>query len=151
MQANGLDEHFNQTLQGMLVKFVGERKAEWSTLLDTCTFTYNTSQHSSTKFIPFELMFGRKATLAYRSGYLQAHSPGKTLSAPTSTGIGSSLHAAQKKQKELYDRKHGKHDGFKVGGLVLRENFRRKKTKGGKLADRYLGRYEILKVSPVHL
>ena len=41
--------------------------------------------------------------------------------------------AAQKKQKELYDRKHGKHDGFKVGDLVLRENLRRKKTKGGKL------------------
>ena len=59
--------------------------------------------------------------------------------------------AAQKKQKELYDRKHGKHDGFKVGDLVLRENLRRKKTKGGKLTDRYLGPYEILKVSPVHL
>ena len=41
--------------------------------------------------------------------------------------------AAQKKQKELYDRKHGKHNVFKVGDLVLRENLRRKKTKGGKL------------------
>ena len=59
--------------------------------------------------------------------------------------------AAQKKQKELYDRKHGKHDGFKVGDLVLRENFRRKKTKGGKLTDKFLGPYEILKVSTVHL
>ena len=58
---------------------------------------------------------------------------------------------AQKKQlKELYDRKHGKHDGFKVGDLVLRENFRRKKTKGGKLTDKFLGPYEILKVSTVH-
>ena len=29
MQANGLDERFNQTLQNMLVKFVDEKKEYW--------------------------------------------------------------------------------------------------------------------------
>ena len=59
-QANGLDERFNQTIQSMLVKFCQERKDMWDEHLDTCTFGYNTSRHDSTKFTPFELMFGRK-------------------------------------------------------------------------------------------
>lgn len=62
-QANGLDERFNQTIQSMLVKFCQDSRDNWDQHLDTCTFGYNTSRHESTKFSPFELMFGRKAVL----------------------------------------------------------------------------------------
>ena len=37
LQANGLDERFNQTLQSMLVKFVAEKQKHWDDFLDTCT------------------------------------------------------------------------------------------------------------------
>lgn len=63
LQANGLDERFNQTVQTMLTKFVSKKKDDWDTYLDTCIFAYNTSEHHSTSFTPFELMFGRKAYL----------------------------------------------------------------------------------------
>jgi len=63
IQANGLDERFNQTLQNMLSKFVQENKESWDSFLDTCTFGYNTSRHESTLHTPFELMFGRQAVL----------------------------------------------------------------------------------------
>ena len=56
-------ERFNQTLQNMLVKFIEESKTTWDEILDTCTFAYNTAEHESTKFSPFELMFGRKPLL----------------------------------------------------------------------------------------
>ena len=62
-QTNGLDERFNQTLQGMLVKLVHEKKEKWSDVLDGCVFAYNTSVQDSTKYTPFQLMFGRQATL----------------------------------------------------------------------------------------
>ena len=63
MQANGLDERFNQTLQNMLVKYVEQKKNEWEKFLDTCVFAYNTSKHDSSEYSPFELMFFRKAVL----------------------------------------------------------------------------------------
>ena len=63
MQADGLDERWNQTLQNKLVKFFHSKKSAWSSFLDTCVFAYNTSRHESTCFTPFSLMFSRQATL----------------------------------------------------------------------------------------
>lgn len=60
MQANGLDERFNQTLQQMLVKF---KKNHWDDFLDSCLYAYNTARQQSSKYTPFELMFSRKAIL----------------------------------------------------------------------------------------
>ena len=56
-------ERFNQTLQNMLLKYIQENKTSWDEFLDTCIFAYNTAEHESTKFSPFELMFGRKPVL----------------------------------------------------------------------------------------
>ena len=47
----------------MLVKYVSSKKDMWSHYLDTCAFAYNTSQYDSTKYTPFMLMYGRRATL----------------------------------------------------------------------------------------
>ena len=63
IQANGLDERWNQTLKQMIVKFTATKKDQWDEFLDTSVFAYNTSRHDSTLYSPFELMFGRKAIL----------------------------------------------------------------------------------------
>ena len=47
----------------MIVKFTNDRKDQWDDFLDTCVYSYNTAKHESTKYTPFELMFGRKAIL----------------------------------------------------------------------------------------
>ena len=47
----------------MLVKFIVEKKDSWEDYLDTCVFAYNTSVHESSRFTPYELMFGRKPVL----------------------------------------------------------------------------------------
>ena len=38
-------------------------KNSWEEFLDTCVLAYNTAQHESTRYTPFELMFGRKPLL----------------------------------------------------------------------------------------
>ena len=56
-------ERFNQTIQTMLVKYIQEKKETWEDYIDTCIYAYNTAQHESTKFTPFELTFSRKPVL----------------------------------------------------------------------------------------
>lgn len=63
LQANGLDERWNQTMKNMLVKFTGTKKDTWDEHLDSCVFAYNTSRQESTNYSPFEVMFGRLARL----------------------------------------------------------------------------------------
>lgn len=58
-----MDERWNQTLKQMVVKFTNGRKDQWDEYLDTCVFAYNSAHHESTKYSPFDLMFGRKAVL----------------------------------------------------------------------------------------
>ena len=162
LQANGLDERFNQTLQSMLVKFVAEKQKHWDDFLDTCTFAYNTSVHESALFSPFDIMFGRKATLPIDLVMAKQDSEGKLqkcletggeLSVSEVEKLAShrqgiieeakqNIKQAQEKQ-EVYDLKHAHPDAFKVGCQVLKKDFRRKKQANGKLNMRYLGPYEI--------
>ena len=127
MQANGLDERFNQTLQNMLLKFVEKKKELWEQFLDTCLYAYNTACHESTRYSPYELMFGRKPVLPIDINMGESD-PDTILKGFHQCGSFSHSHinqavaqhqqvleaartniaAAQRRQKEQYDRKHCK-------------------------------------------
>ena len=62
-QTNGLVERFNRTLAEMLSKFVNSKHTDWDRYLPYVTFAYNTTVHSSTKYAPFYLLYGRDARL----------------------------------------------------------------------------------------
>lgn len=53
--------------------------------------------------------------------------------------------SAQKKQKEVYDKKHAKPHLFEPGQLVLKKDFTRRKRKGGKLDSKFIGPFVIVK------
>ena len=57
----------------------------------------------------------------------------------------TSILAAQKRQKEQYDRKHSNQGIFKNGALVLKKDMKRKKCAGGKIDLKWPGPYKILK------
>ena len=143
----------------MLVKYVSSKKEMWSHYLDTCAFAYNTSQHDSTKFTPFMLMFGRKARLpidvelehqdsdnlfkAYKDLEDRPYAATFDGHAHILAEAKGNVIAAQLRQKKAYDRKHCKPGQFQCSQLVLLKNFKRQKVKGGKLMERYLGPYSI--------
>ena len=52
------------------------------------------------------------------------------------------------KQKKNYDKKYSKPGKFQVNSLVLKLDFKWKKSKGGKLKERYVGPYKILSCLP---
>ena len=166
LQSNGLDERFNQTIQSMLVKFVNERKSNWDEHLDSCSFAYNTARHDSTKFSPFELMFGRKALLPIQLE-TNGDDPNKVLhefqNAPALDENSAllekliegrsalieeakaNIETAQEKQCEHYNQKHANPEAFLVGSKVLVKDFTRRKRQGGKMDFRWLGPYTIEK------
>ena len=122
--------------------------------------------HDSTKFSPFELMFGRKTLLPIQLE-TNGDDPNEVLhefrNAPAldensallekliegqSTLIEeakANIKAAQEKQREHYNRKHANPEAFLVGSKVLIKDFTRRKRQGGKMDFRWLGPYTIEK------
>lgn len=56
---NGLCERFNGTLKKMLKSMAAEQPKEWPRYLAPLLFAYREAPQSSTRFSPFELMYGR--------------------------------------------------------------------------------------------
>ena len=52
---------------------------------------------------------------------------------------------AQAKQKEQYDIKHAKREVYKLGSIVLKKDFARKKRAGGKMDFRWVGPCESIR------
>ena len=119
LQTNGLVERFTQSLQNRLRKYI-QKKEKWDDYLDTCLFGYNTSKHESTKYTPFEIMFGRKANLLldldaglYQRPCNEAEvaifsQENKIQHKAFQEEVQKIIISAQKKQKKQYDIKHRK-------------------------------------------
>ena len=62
-QCDGQSERMCQSLQKMLACYVNDKKNDWAEFLPLLQFAYNSSIHSTTKFSPFELTYGRHPRL----------------------------------------------------------------------------------------
>ena len=58
-ECDGLSERLNRTIIKMIKTYINEDYDNWDDLLNGLAFAYNTSMHATTKFTPYELMFGR--------------------------------------------------------------------------------------------
>ena len=131
----------------MLVKFVHTNKDCWEDYLDTCVYAYNTSKHESSRFSPFDIMFGHLAVLPIdlqtdckdkktfaierNDADIEEHFKDRRKILDTAK---TNILAAQKRQKEQYDRKHSDPDIFKNGALVLKKDMKRKNV----LAEKWI-------------
>ncbi|KAF1385397.1 hypothetical protein PFLUV_G00107320 [Perca fluviatilis] len=62
-QGNGTTERFNRTLMNMLGTLDPNLKPRWHEYVDTMTHAYNCTQHDSTGYSPYYLMYGRHPRL----------------------------------------------------------------------------------------
>lgn len=62
-QGNGTTERFNRTLMNMLGTLDPDKKPRWHEYIDALTHAYNCTQHNSTGFSPYFLMYGRHPRL----------------------------------------------------------------------------------------
>ena len=61
--ANGQCERMNRSLISMLKSLSPVEKRDWKSVLPKLSFAYNSTQHASTGFTPFYMMFGRESRL----------------------------------------------------------------------------------------
>jgi hypothetical protein len=161
-QTNGLDERMNQTIKTSLVKYVNENQTDWDVHVSSVLFAYRTSVHDSTKYSPYELMFGRKPVLPVE---LQIPPFSSTSDDDSTAGAGhvqfenkvrvmkeirqkvnakalKNISKAQQRMKANYDAKH-QAPSFKSGDEVLLKSVRNDSRKGGKLECTWTGPYVI--------
>ncbi|CAF4081208.1 unnamed protein product, partial [Rotaria magnacalcarata] len=58
-QTNGQVERFNATFASQIAKYCDPDRTDWDVYLPSIVYAYNTSVHSTTKFTPYQLAFGR--------------------------------------------------------------------------------------------
>ena len=153
-QGDGLVERLNRTIQNMLATVVDSQSSEWENYLPKVCFAYNTSEHTSTGFTPFFLMFGREASMPLDIIFGNPSNNSQSYSQYT-LNLRKALEQAYKlarknmgtsayRQKELYDRKvHG--EKFQVGQLVWLCNPVVPRGGSRKLHSPWVGPYKIVK------
>ncbi|CAF4449510.1 unnamed protein product, partial [Rotaria magnacalcarata] len=62
-QTNGIVERFNATFVAQVSKLQNTQHNNWDEYLQAVVFAYNTGAHKTTKFSPYELLYGRPARL----------------------------------------------------------------------------------------
>ncbi|CAG0889651.1 unnamed protein product [Darwinula stevensoni] len=150
-----LTERYNQTLIAKLTAHMTDRGDDWETHLRSVMIGYRWKVQCSSKFSPFELMFGVEPRFPYE---LDSPITSEDLADPIWTeetgeeiekrmgeielrlknrrqeGL-QNLEKAQEKQKDAYDLKRSG-PAYNVGDKVLKRNARKDTRMGGKLEER---------------
>jgi len=137
-QCNGLNERTNQTIITKLkCRHHTFPKVPWPKLLEKVTNEYNESPHSSTKFSPTYLLFGK---LPYSPPLVeQNHLPPVEEARKIAN---ENILKSHNRSKQRYDINY-KEAPFKEGDLVLVESFYHPDS--GKLTSAMTGPYKIIK------
>ena len=103
-QSDGLVERANCTVQNVLAAYVSDHQRDWDCYLAQTQLAYNTSQHSSTGYTPYFLLFGREARLPLSilvdlTVVVDRLSSGRHGSIPGDTAVVQSLMSQEKSLK----------------------------------------------------
>jgi hypothetical protein len=141
-QTNALTERFNRTLASMLTPFVNENKDNWDSLLPYMLFSYNTSIQESSKYSPFEILFGgRKPKLPQQIDLNEDKLDIENMIQKATIikkNAQKNLVESQERQKRYHDQNF-KAKEFEEHDLIMLKNPTAKK-----LDPKYIGPFRIL-------
>lgn len=151
-QTNGLVERTNRTLGDILSAYVNTSHKNWDEYVNTAAFALNTSRQETTCQTPFELVYGRLATLPHESamdttwthrGQDYANGFARRLREARERARLAILH----KQSTLAERfsTDAVTPSFQPGDLVLVRRHLRRQHLSEKLLPRYCGPFRIKK------
>ena len=157
-QTDGQTERLNRTLEDMLRNFLNFRMNNWTTLLPTLEFAYNSAKQESTGHSPFYLNYGYEPRTV-----LDVSNPDIEILKPTAAGkyletlqavsheVRNQFLSAQLNQARYANRSR-RDESFRVGDLVyldsefVRTPLERQRPNKAKLRPRRIGPYTVEEV-----
>jgi len=148
-QTNGALERSHRTIVEYIRNFIEKDPNEWDHWLPFAMFTYNTTPHSSTNLMPFEIIHGFKPNIptSLKTNNRIFYNPEDYLQnlriklGNTYELARNNLITNKEKSKTYYD-KSSKNVEFNVGDKVLLKNEKRK----GKFDSIWNGPFEVINV-----
>jgi hypothetical protein len=155
-QADGQTERTNRTLEDYLRHFVNAYHSDWDEQLALAQFSFNNSVSASTKFTPFQIVYGYNPdtpmTVFERpvgENETEVESVERYIDRCKDVVrcASENIKKSQEQQAKYYNQKH-RDDQFKQGDLVLlsTENLSFKSTTSvKKFRERFLGPFKVVK------
>jgi Reverse transcriptase (RNA-dependent DNA polymerase)/RNase H-like domain found in reverse transcriptase/Integrase zinc binding domain/Chromo (CHRromatin Organisation MOdifier) domain len=155
-QTDGQTENLNQTLEQYLRCYTNYQQDDWASKLALAEFTYNNSQHSTTGVSPFYALYGFHPTVEINAGdsVPEGEAPAATERVKKIQEERQILEErwqdAVAAQKRHYDKKHIAKEFKLEQKVMLRAKNIRQLRPSVKLADRYLGPFDIVEIIGEH-
>ncbi|KAG6924942.1 hypothetical protein G0U57_016049, partial [Chelydra serpentina] len=131
-QTNGLVERFNGTLKSMLKMYVDRRQNDWDVMLPYLLYAYRSVPQESTKFAPFELLYGSQVQEpldlvrdSWEGNVEEAAQPVAEYVARFKENVQEMMELVQQNLKESQDTQKAWYDRnaeervFEIGDMVL--------------------------------
>ena len=158
-QTNGALERTHRVLVEYLRCFILEDQSNWDKWLPYATFVFNTTPHTSTGFMPHELLFGRKPNIP---GLLQKEPPDAVYAyddyvKELQTRLQSSYQVARNNLVRHKERSKEYHDRnvntplFTIGDKVLLHDEKVRRGRSAKLCSPWIGPYDIIDIDDVNV
>lgn len=158
-QANGLVERQNRTIKNCLLKVLQDNSKRWPNILQGVLFAHRTTQHCSTGYSPFQIIYQREPILPVDISELESgedkisednlidnEEEGKVFDKVTfkktfkkmlnlrnvmEIDVHNNIENAQVRQRASYAKRHKTDNVFNVNDKVLLRNLKRDDRKGG--------------------
>lgn len=148
VRGNGQVERLNRVVLGVISKLSADRSETWYKYVSKVQSVVNSTVNKSTKYTPFQLMFGveMKTALEVNINEILEAEMREVFMADrdeTRTKAREEIVRAQSEYKRNFGKRRKKETEFNVGDLVAIK--RTQFISGKKLANEYLGPYEVTK------
>lgn len=152
-QTNGALERSHSTLKDYLKHFINREQTNWDEYVHLAMYAYNTNIHNTTKFMPFQLIFGRDPRLPssivqspeFKYTYDNYYDNLKHQLNKSFQIARENIDKSKTNSKTHYDAKTKIHE-YNIGDLVYLENNANKKGISKKLSPNWLGPYKIIEI-----
>ena len=156
-ESQGSIERSHRVLAEYLRHYVKEDQTNWDQWVAFATYVYNTIEHSTTRFTPFELLFGHPSTLPsaikgppeLRYNYVDYVSELRSRLQTVHQQAHKNLIASKGTSKECYD-KTSRTTKLQVGDKVLLFDETVRRGRSRKLNAQWIGPYTITEIDRVN-